>query len=122
MLVITMACGLAAAAIGGAAYASLGPGGDIGFARLGNFLMGAIAGYVVGVIIGIWLAARLLRRPGISWRASLGAVLGVAVVMALVEPLRINANQGLLLALLLVVPALCALIGHQVKFNRGRRS
>lgn len=122
MLATTIACGIVFAVLGGLLYAAIATGDDAGFARLGNFLLGSIAGYAVGLIFGVWLAARLLRRPGTSWQASLGAVIGIAVIMALAEPLSLNRNQDALISLLLFVPALFAVIGHQIKikWRRGR--
>jgi len=120
MLAITVVCGVVIALIGGWLFAEVITVDDVGFARLGNFLLGMVAGYALGLIFGVWLAARLLHRPGRSWQSAFGAVIGVALVMLLSEPLSLSNNQALLLAVLVVVPALFAVIGHGLRFSRRR--
>jgi len=122
MLAITIVCGIVFAILGGLLYAAIASADDVGFASLGNFLLGAIAGYAVGLIFGVWLAGRLMRRPGTSWQATFGAVVGIGLIMLLAEPFSINSNQDLLLSLVLFVPALFAVIGHQLKIKWRRKS
>jgi hypothetical protein len=122
MLAITIVCGVVFAILGGLLYAAVATGDDVGFASLGNFLLGAIAGYALGLIFGVWLAGRLTRRPGTSWQATFGAVIGIVLIMLLAEPLSLNTNQDLLVSLLLFVPALFAVIGHQLKINWRRKN
>jgi uncharacterized membrane protein YeaQ/YmgE (transglycosylase-associated protein family) len=121
MLLITMVCGVVIAALGGWFFATVITRDDIGFAALGNLLLGMAGGYTLGLMLGVWLAGRLLHRPGRAWQGTFGAVAGVALVMLLAEPLSLNRNQGVLLGLLLVLPALFAVIGHQIRFTRRRQ-
>ena len=118
MLLVTIVCGVLFAALCGWLFAEIITVDDIGFARLGNFLLGGIVGYALGLVFGVWLAARLLHRPGRLWRASIGAAVGVALVLLLAEPLSLNTNQGLLMGLLLVIPALLAVVWHQMRLTR----
>jgi hypothetical protein len=121
---------LAAQALGGA-LCGLALGGTLGligarlFANAGNgwgdliaAIVGAMIGYTIGVSIGVYaLGQRLGSRSG-YWRALLGSMIGVVLVLLAAEPLRLNQNTAVLQTFLLAMPPIGATLG----FNMGRKA
>ncbi len=96
--------GLLGALIGGKVL-----GGDsFGFGALGLALGGIIIGYPTGIIVGIVLIKKILHQRGSLLLGILGSIIGSVIIIALVEPLNLNSNSGLLFgAFLLSVPVFC---------------
>jgi hypothetical protein len=109
--------GLALATGVGLAGARLFAGSADGWGDLIGAIVGMIIGYTIGVSIGVSLAGRLLRRPGSFWAALAGGVVGVALVLLLAEPLRLNSSAPLLQSSLAIVAPLLATLA----FNAGAR-
>lgn len=99
---------IGAGVLGGIGYgAGLLLGGLLGGGMLDLAL--GVMGLILGIALGGGLAASwAARRLGLGPRSAwlwLGAVLGVAVVMLLAEPLRLNQNSILLLVVVFLTPA-----------------
>jgi phosphate/sulfate permease len=80
-------------------------------------MFGSVLACPAGFTCGIWLAAVRLHAPHSTWKAAVGAVLGIAAVLLLAEPLRLNQDSRVLGTLLYLVPSVLALVG----FNLPRR-
>jgi hypothetical protein len=116
--------GLPVALVGGFAAARLFAQSGNGWDDLIFAILGSIIGYTIGVSIGVYLIGRWLNsRDGILtkrrayWLALLGSVLGVALVLLLAEPLRLNSNSSLLQALVFVCPPIIATLGFNMSLQ-----
>lgn len=92
-----------------------------GFASLGLAIGGIIVGYPAGIITGIIIIRKALRQPGSLPFGILGSIIGAAAVLALAEPLNLNANTDLLFGIFLAAVPVCCLAGFYLG-NRKRRS
>jgi len=82
---------------------------SVGFAALGLAIGGLLAGYPVGVIIGIILTKKVFHYRGSLPLGILGSVIGVIITVAGAESLNLNASPTILFAVFFVsVPVLCA--------------
>jgi hypothetical protein len=122
--VVGSVVGLPVALVGGFAAARLLAGSANGWDDLIYAILGLIIGYTIGVSIGVYLIGRWLNgRDGILtkrrayWLALLGSVLGVALVLLLAEPLRLNSNSSLLQALVFVCPPIIATLGFNMSLQ-----
>ena len=111
------ACGALFLAAGSWLGATLGRGASSGWGDVIGALFGSVVACPVGFTLGMWLAALRLRAPHSTWKAAVGVILGIAAVMVLAEPLRLNQDSRMLGILLYLVPCLLALVG----FNLPRR-
>jgi integral membrane sensor domain MASE1 len=109
--------GLLLARLGGLVGAWLGRGGATTFADLVGAILGTFLGYIAGVALGMYGAARLLRRRGSFWLGLLGALLGGVLVALLAEPLALNRTTAVLsFAVFFIVPVL-GLAGFNLRRN-----
>ena len=76
-------------------------------------VLGMLIGYITGAPLGVIASARLLRRPGVAWRAVLGSIVGGVAIMLLAEPLRLNQYSWLLLLSFASAALIGALVGYQ---------
>ncbi len=104
--------------LGSWAGAKLGAGASSGWGDIVGALFGSVLAFPVGFVAGMWLVARRLHLPHSLWRGILGAVLGLALVFLLAEPLHLNQDSRVMGALLYLAPSLFALIG----FNQARHT
>lgn len=123
---------IAAQALGGAVLgAILGAAGGIvggkagatsstGWGDLIGSIVGGVLGYVAGCVVGIVAVSALLKRRGSLLRAIAGAVGGFVVVLAVIEPLRLNQNTALLWASIAGVPGILALVGFNWQGSASR--
>ena len=111
---VGFALGLLAAVIGATIL-----GGDGDFGALGGALGGLAIGYPIGVIFGILLVNKFLHYRGSLLLGVIGSLLGAAFNYVLVEYLDLDLNMSLLLAIVLLVPAILGTAGYHL---RGRRS
>ena len=116
-LVCGAACGTLFLAAGSWLGATLGKGASSGWGDVIGALFGSVVACPLGFTLGMWLAALRLHAPHSTWKAVVGSIVGIAAVMLLAEPLRLNQDSRLLGILLYLVPCLLALIG----FNLPRR-
>ena len=108
-------------ALGGAAGligARLFAGASDGWSDLVAAIAGAMIGYTIGVSLGVYVIGKRLGGRGSYWRALLGAVIGVALVLLAAEPLQLNQSTMLLQASLIALPAIGATLG----FNTRRKA
>jgi uncharacterized membrane protein len=91
--------------------AKLGSGTSTGWGDIIGALFGSVLAYPVGFVAGLWLVAWQLHFPHSLWRGIFGAVLGLLVVLLLAEPLRLNRDSRVMVALLYLVPSVAALLG-----------
>jgi threonine/homoserine efflux transporter RhtA len=96
----------------------LGSGASNGWGDIIGALFGSVLAFPVGFVAGMWLVAWRLRLPHSLWRGILGAVLGLALVFLLAEPLHLNRDSRVMGTLLYLVPSLAALFG----FNQPARA
>ena len=96
----------------------LGSGASNGWGDIIGALFGSVLAFPVGFVAGMWLVAWRLRLPHSPWRGILGAVLGLALVFLLAEPLHLNRDSRVMGTLLYLVPSLAALFG----FNQPARA
>ena len=89
----------------------LGSGASNGWGDIIGALFGSVLAFPVGFVAGMWLVAWRLRLPHSLWRGILGAVLGLALVFLLAEPLHLNQDSRVMGTLLYLVPSLAALFG-----------
>lgn len=105
---IMMMIALAAA---GAIFAAAGVfiGGRIlgsnaeGFGAIALAVGGAIAGYPLGVIVGMVLLKKLFHLKGSLLLGIAGTIVGTVATLALAEPLRLNSNINLLAAAFVLI-------------------
>lgn len=97
--------------------ATLGKGASSGWGDVIGALFGSVLACPVGFTLGMWLVALRLHASHSTWKAAVGAILGIVAVMLLAEPMRLNQDSRLLGVLLYLVPCVLALIG----FNLPRR-
>lgn len=102
---------------GGWLGAALGRGTNGGWGDVVGALFGSVLAYPVGLVCGMWLAATRLHAPHSLWRAAVGAVVGIAAVLLLAEPLRLNRDSRVLGTLMYLIPTVLAL----ASFNLPRR-
>lgn len=112
--------GFALAAAIGFAGARAMSGSASGFGDLIAAILGALIGYTMGASAGVYLAARLLGRPGSFWLALAGAIAAAALVLLLAEPLRLNVNPAILQTTLAVAAPLLAALALNVGRLRKR--
>jgi len=91
--------------------AKLGSGASTRWGDIIGALFGSVLAYPVGFVAGLWLVAWQLHFPHSLWRGIFGAVLGLLVVLLLAEPLRLNRDSRVMVALLYLVPSVAALLG-----------
>lgn len=103
-LVVGALVGLTAAFLG----RELGRLAGNGWGDLVGAIVGGIAGYALGVVGGVILIARPGPGAGAWWRALAGSVAGIGLVLALAEVLHLNQQPYLLVAALLIHPAVLA--------------
>jgi sulfite exporter TauE/SafE len=85
-----------------------------GFEDIAGVILTLIITYPLGVAAGNTLFNLGFRRPPSFWLALLGSAAGVAAVLALAEPLRLNQNPTLLwIAWGLLPPIFAALTTHR---------
>jgi uncharacterized protein YacL len=91
-----------------------------GWGDLVGAVMGIVAGYPLGIIIG-----QVIIKKGFHFEGSLllgvtGVILGVALVMLLAEPLHLNANSYVLFGTLFILTPLLGTFGYHLK-GRNRK-
>jgi hypothetical protein len=86
-----------------------------GFGDLVGAIAGMIFGYPLGVALGVLVFSRVFKFPGSPWLGALGAVLGMAVVLILAEPLNLNNNSNLMLGSMFLGTSLLATWGFHLK-------
>ena len=99
--------------------ATLGTGASNGWGDIIGALFGSVLAFPVGFVAGMWVVAWQLRLPHSLWRGILGAALGLALVLLLAEPLRLNRDSRVMGALLYLVPRVASLFGFNLL---GRKS
>lgn len=105
-------CGALVAAASSLVAAHFMKGRAGGFGDLAALVLGLTLGYLGGVGLGVVLARRVLRQDGSTAGGMVGAVLGALFVLLTAEPLRLNAESGVLL----VTYALCVAVFAAVGF------
>ena len=82
---------------------------DPGFGALGLALGGAMLGYPLGVIGGLFVLKRVLRIPGSIVFGAVGAIVGVALSLGLASFVNQTGDPGMAVVFYFVlVPALAA--------------
>ena len=81
-------------------------------------IIGAIIGYTIGVSIGVYVIGKRLGGRGGYWRALLGGVIGVMLLLLAAEPLHLNQNTAVLQTCLIALPPIGATLG----FNMSRKA
>lgn len=111
--------GLACAALAGFVAARVFAGSSDGWGDLVGAILGGLAGQALGASLGVFAAGRRLHGSGAYWPCLAGSVAGVALVLLLAEPLRLNANTLVMqIALAVVPPILAALAFHAARRQR----
>lgn len=100
--------GLALGALAGLVAARLFAGSSGGWGDLIGAVVGGLAGYALGVSLGVFAAGRRLQGYGAYWPSLAGSIAGVALVLLLAEPLRLNASPLLMQAMLVIAPPVAA--------------
>lgn len=109
---VTAVCGVAMAALGALLAARIMEGRTTGIGDIVAVVVSMLAGFPLGVCVGMAVLRRVVRWPGNLARGIVGAFLGSVFVMLAAEPLRLNANTELLL----VTYALCITVFATVGF------
>lgn len=86
-----------------------------GFEELIGAIMGMVFGYPLGVVLGIWIYARIFKYPGSVWLALAGAVMGVVLIFGLAEPLNLNSNSDVLLVSYFTLTVILATWGYHLR-------
>lgn len=105
-------CGVAVAAAGALVAARIMEGRTTGIGDIVAVVVTMLAGFPLGVCVGMAVLRRVVRWPGNLVRGIVGAFLGAVFVMLAAEPLRLNADTELLL----VTYALCIAVFATVGF------
>ncbi len=100
--------GVLLAGLGALLGRMIGPMIEPTWGDLVGVLLGSLLGLVLGVPVGGYLVNRRLGRRASFAMALLGSVLGVATVLLLAEPLRLNQVTALMWSLLVLLPSLYA--------------
>jgi len=109
-IIAGMVIGLLLGAAVGWLLARIVPARPGGFGDLIAGVIGAGAAYLIGVVVGVWLIGRQLRRPVAIGLVIGGALAGGALILLLAEPLRLNSNPTILqAAFIITAPALATL-------------
>ena len=104
-------CGAVFAVVGG--FIGGGIAGENTFGALGLAILGVVAGYFLGNILGIVLLKKLFRQHGSILLGLVGCVAGVAITVAVGVMLDPDINLFFWIALI-SVPVLC-LVGFYLK-------
>lgn len=112
--------GIALGGVAGLISARLFVGAGDGWGDLIAAIASAMIGYTVGVSFGVYVIGKRLGGRGSYWRALLGAVLGVVLVLLVAEPLHLNQNTTVLQAGLIVLPPIGATLGINMR-HKARR-
>jgi hypothetical protein len=111
-------CGLALGGTLGLVGARLFVSGSSGWGDLIAAIVGAMIGYTIGVSIGVYVIGQRLGSRSGYWRALLGSIIGVVLVLLAAEPLHLNQSAAVLQTFLIAL----APIGATLGFNLGRRA
>lgn len=113
--------GFALATAAGLVGRALGQGSASGWGDLVGNVLGLIAGYILGAPLGVTVSARLMKQPGVAWRALFGSITGGVAVLLLAEPLRLNRDVTTLMVAFGGIALAGALIGFQTRRRSARR-
>ncbi|MCX8025441.1 MAG: hypothetical protein N3A60_09580 [Thermanaerothrix sp.] len=84
--------------------------GGAGFADLALGILGALIGIALGAGLGVYLTWHRMGFRVKLWRAWIGSILAVGIIMVLAEPLRLNQVGGVMWVLFLVLPPVSAIL------------
>lgn len=115
MVIVTAVTGFVFGALAAFIGASVLQGDLAGFGDLAGALTGMIAGYPIGVIIGIILVNKLLHYKGSVLFGSLGSLCGVALTIGIAEPLNLNLHTDLLFASFFLASPLLGILGFRLR-------
>jgi hypothetical protein len=107
--------------IGGYMGAASGTNDYTGFQSLAGTIIGTMAGYPVGVALGLLVLRKLFKVFGSMLFGIIGAVAGVLVVLVLAEPLHINLYSTGIVTFFILTPPVLATIGYFYKRIIPRR-
>jgi hypothetical protein len=112
--------GLAIGGISGLIGARLFAGSNNGWGDLIAAIIAAMIGYTIGVSLGVYLIGRRLGGRGAYWRALLGGIAGVVLLLLAAEPLKLNANPAVLQGCLIALTPIGATLGFYMS-RKARR-
>jgi hypothetical protein len=115
MVILTAVTGLAFGALAAFIGASVLHGDLAGFGELAGALTGMVAGYPIGVIVGIILVKKLLHYQGSIMFGSLGSLCGVVLTIGIAEPLNLNLHPDLLFASFFLASPLLGTLGFNLR-------
>jgi uncharacterized membrane protein HdeD (DUF308 family) len=101
--------------LGGMLMGEFGSGRQDWPLELVQALFAAALGLILGAAGGVTMAGRWFRQRGSFWLALAGAVLGAAAVLLLAEPLQLNRNATLLLAVFGLAVVSLATLGYNLR-------
>jgi hypothetical protein len=90
-----------------------------GWSDLVGSVLGALAGFALGMPLGVIAAGALLRRRGRALLCLVGGVVGGVAVLALAEPLQLNRQSGVLVAAYALMVLAGALVGFHMRRKPG---
>ena len=94
--------GIALAVLG--AYIGGGVIGEKSFGALGLAIIGVVAGYLLGIVIGLVVIKKVMHRNGSLAFGILGSIFGTAIIVIIGASIDIDSNALLIILFFLAVP------------------
>ena len=109
--IVGVVFGIAGAFLGGRILG----GSAVGFGAIGLAIGGILIGYPAGIIVGIILLKKLLRRRGSLLFGIIGGIAGAVITVLLAEPANLNADPNLLFGFFFLIVPILSLVGFNLR-------